>query len=96
MDINNKLIDEIAKLAKLDFNEKSKVKMQDDFKKILDFINKLNEIDTKDVDPLIYISKEINTLRDDEINELISQEKALINGPLKDSDYFKVPKVINK
>ena len=93
MDINNKLIDEIAKL---DFNEKSKVKMQDDFKKILDFINKLNEIDTKDVDPLIYISKEINTLRDDEINELTSQEKALINGPLKDSDYFKVPKVINK
>ena len=96
MDINKDLIDKIAQLAKLDFDEKSKIKMQDDFKKILDFINKLNEINTKNIDPLIYISKEINTLRDDEVNELISQERALANGPMKDSDYFKVPKIIEK
>ena len=70
--------------------------MQEDFRKILAFVDKLSEINTEDVEPLKYLSEERNVLRDDEKAENISQEDALKNAPEKDSDYILVPKVINK
>ena len=63
--------------------------------KIVEFINKLSEIDTKSVDPLIYLTEEINATRKDVVANELSQNLSLKNGPKKDSDYFKVPKVIN-
>jgi aspartyl-tRNA(Asn)/glutamyl-tRNA(Gln) amidotransferase subunit C len=56
----------------------------------------LSEIDTEGVEPLIYISAEVNVLRVDEIKHEVSQENALKNAPQKDSDYFKVPTVLRK
>ena len=56
----------------------------------------MNEIEMKDVDPLIYMSKERNILRNDIDQENLSQEEALKNAPDKDSDYFKVPTVLKK
>ena len=96
MEINNKLIQDIAKLSKLKFDESSTEKMKEDLKKILAFVDKLNEIDTEGVDPLIYLSDEKNVLRTDEISAFTSQEDALKNAPQKDSDYFKVPTVLKK
>jgi len=96
MKIDNKLISDLAKLAKLKFDEKSSKNMQADLKKIIGFIEKLSEIETENVDPLIYLSEELNVLRNDEVIENISQEKALSNAPKKDSDYIIVPKVIDK
>ena len=94
MEINNKLIQDIAKLSKLKFNDSATEKMKKDFKKILAFVDKLNEIDTEGVDPLIYLSDEENVLRPDEVSSFTSQEDALKNAPQKDSDYFKVPTVL--
>lgn len=94
MEVNNKLIQDIAKLAKLKFDNSSTKKMIEDFKKILDFVDKLNEIDTEGVEPLIYLSDEENVLRPDEVSMFTSQEDALKNAPQKDSDYFKVPTVL--
>ena len=96
MEINNKLIQDIAKLSKLKFDESSTEKMKEDLKKILAFVDKLNEIDTEGVDPLIYLSDEKNVLRTDEISAFTSQEDALKNAPQKDPDYFKVPTVLKK
>ena len=96
MKIDNKLISDLAKLAKLKFDEKSSKNMQADLKKIIGFIEKLSEIETENIDPLIYLSEELNVLRNDEVIENISQEKALSNAPKKDSDYIIVPKVIDK
>ena len=96
MKVDNKLISDLARLAKLQFDEKSSLSMQEDFKKILAFVDKLSEINTEDVEPLKYLSEEKNVLRDDEKAENISQEDALKNAPEKDSDYILVPKVINK
>ena len=96
MEVNNKLIQDIAKLSKLKFDDFAEEKMKVDLEKMLAFIEKLNEIDTKDVDPLIYISEEINVLRKDNVTEETSQEDALKNAPEKDSDYFKVPTVLKK
>ena len=96
MELNNKLIEDISKLSKLKFDESSIEKMKDDLEKILAFVDKLNEIDTEGVEPLIYMSDEVNVLRADEISEETAQEEALKNAPQKDSDYFKVPTVLKK
>ena len=96
MEVNNKLIQDIAKLSKLKFEDSAAAKMKEDLNKILAFVDKLNEIDTEDVSPLIYMSKEVNVLRADEITEETSQKDALKNAPQKDSDYFKVPTVLKK
>lgn len=96
MEVNNKLIQDISKLSKLNFDEDSSEKMKADLEKILAFVDKLNEIDTEGVEPLIYMSDEVNVLRADEISEETSQHEALKNAPQKDSDYFKVPTVLKK
>ena len=96
MEITNKLIQDIAALAKLEFDEQSAKQMKADLEKIIGFVDKLNEIDTEGVEPLIYLSEEVNVLREDEIKAVISQVEALKNAPEKDSDYFKVPTVLKK
>ena len=96
MEVNNKLIQDIAKLSKLKFDDSAEEKMKADLEKMLAFVNKLNEIDTEGIDPLIYMSEEVNVLREDKISENTSQEDALKNAPEKDSDYFKVPIVLKK
>lgn len=94
--IDDKLITRIAELAKLEFNTEALKKIKKDLKKILAFVEKLNEIDTKKIDPLIYINEETNICREDEIKEVYSQVDVLQNAPEKDSDYFKVPTVLKK
>jgi len=96
MEINNKLIQDIAKLSKLKFDDSAEEKMKADLEKMIAFVDKLNEIDTEGIDPLIYMSEEINVLREDKVTEKTSQEDALKNAPEKDSDYFKVPTVLKK
>ena len=96
MEVNNKLIQDIAKLSKLKFDDSAEEKMKADLEKMLAFVDKLNEIDTEGVDPLIYMSEEVNVLREDKLTEETSQKDALKNAPEKDSDYFKVPTVLKK
>jgi len=96
MKIDDKLIQDLSKLAKLEFDEKSSIEMQEDLKKIIGFVDKLSEIDTSNIEPLIYLSEEKNVLREDKIGEMLSQTEALSNAPKKDSDYILVPKVIKK
>ena len=96
MKVDNKLIDDLSRLAKLNFDEQTIEEMKSDLEKILGFIDKLSEIDTEGVEPLIYLSDEVNILRADEIEEEVTQEQALKNAPNKDSDYFKVPTVLKK
>jgi aspartyl-tRNA(Asn)/glutamyl-tRNA(Gln) amidotransferase subunit C len=96
MDISNELIDKLADLAKLEFNGEEKEHIKNDLSRILTFIEKLNEIDTTGVEPLIFMSEAVNVLREDEFIQTISKEEALKNAPKKDSDYFRVPKFLDK
>ena len=96
MKINKKLVDKVARLAKLEFDEAAKEKMVSDMNKMISFIDKLEEIDTESIEPLVYMSEETNVLRADEVGEHSAKEDALKNAPQKDSDYFKVPKVLKK
>lgn len=96
MKITDKLIRDIAALAKLDFDKNSAEEMKADLEKIIGFIDKLSEINTDGIEPLIYLNDEVNVLREDEIKAVVSQVEALKNAPDKDSDYFKVPTVLKK
>lgn len=96
MKITENKIDEIANLAKLEFDDHEKVKIKNDLEKIVDFFDKLSEVDTENVEPLIYMNQTSNNLREDMVKNELSKTEALINAPDKDSDYFKVPKFIKK
>lgn len=96
MSVDNSIVDKIAELAKLEFNDDAKEGIKNDLNKMLEFVDQLNEIDTENVKPLIYMLDENPVLRSDEVKKHSSQENALKNAPDKDSDYFKVPKVIKK
>jgi aspartyl-tRNA(Asn)/glutamyl-tRNA(Gln) amidotransferase subunit C len=88
-------VDEIAHLARLEFNDQAKTEIVNDMNRMLDFIEKLNELNTDEVEPLIYMTNERNVLREDESVMSLTQHDALRNAPEKDTDYFKVPKVID-
>lgn len=96
MVVDSKMVDKLADLAKLEFDENSKKEIIADLNRMVGFVEKLNEIDTTDVEPLIFMTEEINIMRDDVVKQEITQQQALQNAPVKDSDYIKVPKVIDK
>ena len=94
MKVNNKLVEHLAHLSRLDFDDDSKEKMKFDFEKMLDFVAKLEKVDTANVEPLSYISSELNVLREDKVEQVLTQEQALKNAPVNDTDYIRIPKVI--
>ena len=94
--IDIKTVDEIAHLARLEFDQDAKAEILNDMNRMLGFIDKLNELDTANMEPLIYMTQEKNVLRPDEPQVSITQKEALKNAPKKDSDYFKAPKVIEQ
>lgn len=94
MKITRELLDKIAHLARLEFHEKDAEKMMADMSAIVDWVEKLREVDTEGVEPLTTMSHEVNVLRDDEVKAPLLHERALLNAPEKDADYFRVPKVI--
>ena len=94
IDINT--VDQIAHLARLEFDAQAKEEIANDMNRMLSFVDKLNELNTDNVEPLIYMTQEQNILRPDVPEKTISQKEALKNAPKKDSDYFKAPKVIDQ
>lgn len=94
MKINRDVLDKIAHLARLEFDEKDAGKMMEDMTAIVNWVEKLNEVDTEGVEPLTTMSHEVNSLREDEVKAHLDREEALKNAPKKDSDYFRVPKVL--
>ncbi|GAB4449383.1 MAG: Asp-tRNA(Asn)/Glu-tRNA(Gln) amidotransferase subunit GatC [Bacteroidia bacterium] len=92
--INEELIDQLAHLSRLEFSTEEKQKILNDLNRILDYIDQLNELNTDNVEPLIYLTPNQNILRDDVVKETLKKENALANAPKKDSDYFRVPKII--
>lgn len=93
--IDIKTVDEIAHLARLEFSNESKEEIVADMNRMIDFVEKLNELNTDNIEPLIYMTNAHDVLREDEPKVSVTQQEALKNAPHKDSDYFKAPKVID-
>ena len=96
MNVNDELIDKIANLARLKFNSEEKEDIKKDLQQMIGFIDKLDELDTTGIEPLLHMSENVNVLREDEVGGTISREEAFRNAPLHDEQFFKVPKVIRK
>src|SRR5688500_6080565 len=97
MKIDETTLDRIAELARLDLSDPvSRKAILQDMQRVLDFVEKLNEVDTTGVEPLIFMTDEENILREDVAKLEITKQEALMNAPVKDSDYFKVPRVVDK
>ena len=96
MQVDDALIEKLAELSMLRFNETEKEEIKADLQKMIGFIDKLQELDTTGVEPLMHMSEEVNVLRDDVPGNMLKQEEALKNAPHHNNQYFMVPKVIKK
>ncbi len=96
MKIDRETVDKIAHLARLELTEAEKERSIEELSEILSFMAKLNELDTDGVEPLIYMNDAVNVLRADVVKQEMSREEALLNAPLKNEEYFKVSKMIQK
>jgi aspartyl-tRNA(Asn)/glutamyl-tRNA(Gln) amidotransferase subunit C len=96
MIIDRETVEKVATLARLELAEDEKEAMIQDMNKILDFMAKLNELDTAGIEPLVYMTNEVNVLREDIVKQTVSTEEALQNAPKHTDDYFLVAKVIEK
>ncbi len=96
MAIEKEVILKLEKLAKLKLNHEERRTVGIDLEKILSMINKLEEIDTSGVEPLVYIHEEVNVLREDKAEGMLDMEEGLKNAPKRFDNYFAVPKIINK
>ena len=94
MKIDKKTLENIAHLARLEFKEEDAQEMMNDLTKIVTWVEQLEEVDTTGVEPLTTMSHEINVLRNDENKPHLPHDLAMKNAPKKDSDYFRVPKVL--
>ena len=96
MEINDAMIDKLANLARLKFDETEKVQIKSDLQNMIGMIEKMNELDTTDVEPLLHITNNVNVLREDFVEGSITNEEALQNAANKNAPFFIVPKVIKK
>jgi aspartyl-tRNA(Asn)/glutamyl-tRNA(Gln) amidotransferase subunit C len=94
MAVTIKDVEHIAELARLKFNEKELDNFTLQLNEILSYVEKLNELDTENVEPLSHPVENSNVFRNDEIKPSVQTEEALKNAPDKNESFFKVPKVI--
>ena len=96
MEVNDALIDNLSNLARLEFNATEKEAIKKDLQRMIHFVEKLGELDTTGVEPLLHMSPEVNVLREDLPGGSVTREAALSSAPATDGQYFEVPKVIRK
>lgn len=96
MDVTDALVDKIAHLARLDFPQSERVSMKKDLERMIRFVEKLSELDTSGVPPLLHMSDVVNNLREDEVKGSVTRAEALKNAPSHNDRFFLVPKVIKK
>ena len=94
MTIDLKTVKHISKLARISVDEEKANKLAGDLNSIFIFIEKLNELNTSDVQPLTSIAETTLRFRKDEIKSENIREKILKNSPENNEDFFVVPKVV--
>jgi len=96
MEVNDQLIEQLAELAKLEFSAEEKSGIKSDLQRMISFVEKLQEIDTTGVQPLLHMSEATNVYREDILSGSVDRSFGLLNAPDSDGIYFRVPQVIKK
>lgn len=94
MEVTDEMIKNLADLCRLTFNSHEKEQIRKDLQQMISFVDKLNEVDTSNVTPLLHMTEAVNIYREDIVQGSMPKEEAMQNAPLTDNNYFKVPKVI--
>jgi aspartyl-tRNA(Asn)/glutamyl-tRNA(Gln) amidotransferase subunit C len=94
MKITKQEVEHVAALARLELSEQEKELLTSQLSNILTYVEKLNELDTKGVEPTAHVLDIKNVMRDDVPEESLSQERALANAPERAAGHYKVPKII--
>ncbi|RLD62624.1 MAG: Asp-tRNA(Asn)/Glu-tRNA(Gln) amidotransferase GatCAB subunit C [Bacteroidetes bacterium] len=93
--IDEQTVEHLSNLCKLEFSENEKTIIIEDLNNILCFVDKIKEVDTSSVEPLIYLSDRNNVLAGDSVSkDALKKEDALSNSPSDNSDFFVVPKIL--
>jgi aspartyl-tRNA(Asn)/glutamyl-tRNA(Gln) amidotransferase subunit C len=96
MSVTKNDVKKIAELARLQFSETELENYTTEMNKMLDYVDKLNELNTENVQPLSHPIENTNVFREDEVKQSTNRVEALKNAPDKSSEHFKVPKVISQ
>ena len=93
--ITDEVIEYVGILAKLELNEEERKQAGADMERMLNYIDKLNELDTEGVEPMVYpFEEETSFLREDEVTHVLTQEEALRNAGSVRAGHVHVPKVV--
>ena len=96
MNINKETIYKVADLARIEIGEQEADTLQADMNKILTFMEKLNELDTTNVEPLVYMNPEMNVWREDVVKQDLTVAEGLKNAAKHNEEFFFVPKILDK
>lgn len=95
MKIDKETVEKVAHLARLEVSEEEKEIFAHQLSDILSHAEKLNELDTEDVEPMAHVLTINNVLRKDKVRDSLSREEALANAPEKEEGMFKVPQIVD-
>ena len=96
MEVTDALVNKLAHLSRLEFNAADKERIKNDLQRMVSLVEKLDELNLEETEPLLHMSSNINVLREDTVNPSVTRTEALKNAPVHDDKFFKVPKVIKK
>ena len=94
MTIDLKTIKHISKLSRISVDNKKAEKLAGDLNSIFEFIEKLNKLDTKNIEPLTSVAETTLKFRKDEVKSKDIRDQILKNSPDENEDFFVVPKVV--
>lgn len=93
--ISDETIEYVGILAKLELSEEEKEQAKKDMGSMLDYIDKLNELDTEGVDPMSHVFAVQNVFREDEVTNGDDRDHMLLNAPAKKDGTYMVPKTFD-
>ncbi|MHC4123004.1 MAG: Asp-tRNA(Asn)/Glu-tRNA(Gln) amidotransferase subunit GatC [Planctomycetota bacterium] len=93
--IDKSTVKKVAKLSRLDLTDEEVNEFAGQLSAVLDYVEKMNELDTDNVEPLAHCLPVNNCFREDVVGESLGTEKTMVNAPDSDSEFFKVPKILD-
>ncbi|HPO12258.1 MAG TPA: Asp-tRNA(Asn)/Glu-tRNA(Gln) amidotransferase subunit GatC [Candidatus Hydrogenedentes bacterium] len=93
--ITREQVEYVAGLAQLELDDAAKARLQQEMGEILSYMDKLNELDTSNVEPMMHAMEMTNVFREDCAGESLAREAALRDAPQQDGEYFIVPKILD-
>lgn len=94
MSITNQDVQHVAKLARLNLSEEEETQLTEQLNAILQYAEKLNELDTDEIEPTTHVLHVSNVMREDEVRESLPIEKVMLNAPDEEDGQIKVPAIL--